>query len=185
VALGEDQSQWHNTVVDPSPLDAWAVASPPCPDIDLPVWGGDLLARLLAMAPVYQSQQDDRYISDDQFILPPRKRRRVVSSLIELLALVKMVMLICRRTIPVICGTSSIPTQQNVLFTELTPITDIAAVKPKPDFFDGARLNDLNQGVKDGHARGASHSQAVACASGLPLLWKAACSLSFKDGESP
>jgi hypothetical protein len=53
------------------------------------------------------------------------------------------------KVIPVICGASSIPTQQNVLFTELTPITDATAVKPKPDFFDGARLNDLSQEVKD------------------------------------
>ncbi|KAL7917158.1 hypothetical protein ACQKWADRAFT_61989 [Trichoderma austrokoningii] len=53
------------------------------------------------------------------------------------------------KIVPVICGTSSIPNQQNVLFTELTPITDKTAVKPKPDFFDGALLNDLNQVIKN------------------------------------
>ncbi|GJN70045.1 hypothetical protein PLICBS_004097 [Purpureocillium lilacinum] len=42
--------------------------------------------------------------------------------------------------VPRLCGTSDIRSKQNVLFTELKPITDDSAVKPKPDFFDGARL---------------------------------------------
>ena len=45
--------------------------------------------------------------------------------------------------IPVLCGSAAIPNQQNVLFTELKPITNDEAVKPKPDFFDGASLHDL------------------------------------------
>ncbi|KAK4081415.1 hypothetical protein Purlil1_11676 [Purpureocillium lilacinum] len=37
---------------------------------------------------------------------------------------------------------------QNVLFTELEPITNNTAVKPKPDFFDGASLQDLHQNLR-------------------------------------
>jgi len=52
--------------------------------------------------------------------------------------------------IPIICGNADIPNQQNVLFTELEPVTtyDIA-VKPKPDFFDGANLRDIDKKVRD------------------------------------
>ncbi|KAL7929606.1 hypothetical protein V8C35DRAFT_194073 [Trichoderma chlorosporum] len=51
--------------------------------------------------------------------------------------------------IPVICGNSDIPSQQNVLFTELAPIADEDTVKPEPDFFDGTRLHELTQEVRD------------------------------------
>ncbi|KAK2590889.1 hypothetical protein QQS21_011426 [Conoideocrella luteorostrata] len=52
--------------------------------------------------------------------------------------------------VPVICGTSSnIPNSQNVLFTELAPIVDEDTVKPKPDFFDGARLHELDKALRD------------------------------------
>ncbi|OAQ74389.1 hypothetical protein VFPFJ_10935 [Purpureocillium lilacinum] len=50
--------------------------------------------------------------------------------------------------VPRLCGTSVIHSKQNVLFTELEPITDDTAVKPKPDFFDGARLQDLSQELR-------------------------------------
>ncbi|GJN78606.1 hypothetical protein PLIIFM63780_002115 [Purpureocillium lilacinum] len=50
--------------------------------------------------------------------------------------------------VPRLCGTSDIHSKQNVLFTELEPITDDTAVKPKPDFFDGARLQDLSQELR-------------------------------------
>jgi len=50
--------------------------------------------------------------------------------------------------VPRLCGTSDIHSKQNVLFTELEPITDDTAVKPKPDFFDGARLQDLRQELR-------------------------------------
>ncbi|KAL3965704.1 hypothetical protein ACCO45_000012 [Purpureocillium lilacinum] len=36
--------------------------------------------------------------------------------------------------VPRVCGTSDIHSKQKVLFTELEPITDDTAVKPKPDF---------------------------------------------------
>ncbi|OAA36066.1 hypothetical protein NOR_07672 [Metarhizium rileyi] len=51
--------------------------------------------------------------------------------------------------IPVICGDSRIHSQQNVLFTELEPITSTDAVKPKPDFFDGAFLVDVNEDIRN------------------------------------
>ena len=52
--------------------------------------------------------------------------------------------------IPIFCGPSKIPNQQDVLFTEFAPITDKKKrVKPKPDFFDGARFDELSQEVRD------------------------------------
>ena len=51
--------------------------------------------------------------------------------------------------IPVICGTSNIPNKQDVLFTELSPIAGEMMKKPKPGFFDGARLSDFSQEVRD------------------------------------
>ncbi|KAL7917979.1 hypothetical protein ACQKWADRAFT_265137 [Trichoderma austrokoningii] len=52
--------------------------------------------------------------------------------------------------IPIICGSNNnILCQQNVLFTELAPIIDQDAVKPRPDFFDGSRLRELVQEVRN------------------------------------
>ncbi|KHN94711.1 uncharacterized protein MAM_07466 [Metarhizium album ARSEF 1941] len=51
--------------------------------------------------------------------------------------------------IPILCGDSSIHSQQNVLFTELEPITTAGAVTPKPDFFDGASLVDINHNIRN------------------------------------
>ncbi|KAJ6436190.1 glucose receptor git3 protein [Purpureocillium lavendulum] len=51
--------------------------------------------------------------------------------------------------VPRLCGTSDIHSKQNVLFTELNPITDESAVKPKPDFFDGAHLLDLSPQLRE------------------------------------
>ncbi|KFG83453.1 hypothetical protein MANI_018083 [Metarhizium anisopliae] len=50
---------------------------------------------------------------------------------------------------PILCGNSSIHNQQNVLFTELEPITNSGAIQPKPDFFDGACLGDLDQNIRN------------------------------------
>jgi hypothetical protein len=47
--------------------------------------------------------------------------------------------------IPVICGNADIPNQQDVLFTELTPMTTKDVAKPKPDLFDGANLQDVDE----------------------------------------
>ncbi|EFZ01142.2 hypothetical protein MAA_03738 [Metarhizium robertsii ARSEF 23] len=51
--------------------------------------------------------------------------------------------------LPILCGNSSIHNKQNVLFTELEPITSLGAIQPKPDFFDGARLGDLDQNIRN------------------------------------
>lgn len=56
---------------------------------------------------------------------------------------------IVKNVIPVLCGDANIPNQQNILFTELDVITDNNAVKPKPDFFDGALLQELSRSVRD------------------------------------
>lgn len=52
--------------------------------------------------------------------------------------------------IPIICGSTDtkIPNKQKVLFTELQPITNEDAVKPKPNFFDGAQLRDITLEVR-------------------------------------
>lgn len=52
--------------------------------------------------------------------------------------------------IPIICGDTDIPAQQNVLFTELDPLTTDDVIKPKPDLFDGTRSQDVCEMVKDG-----------------------------------
>ncbi len=52
--------------------------------------------------------------------------------------------------IPVICGDTDIPSRQQVLFTELEPVTaEDLLVRPKPDFSDGARLQDVDKTVRD------------------------------------
>ncbi|KID93590.1 hypothetical protein MAJ_10453, partial [Metarhizium majus ARSEF 297] len=56
---------------------------------------------------------------------------------------------VVRTIIPIISGDSSIHNQQDVRFTELEPMTNQDAVKPQPDFFDGARLRDLSQTVRN------------------------------------
>lgn len=55
---------------------------------------------------------------------------------------------VMQNVIPILAGDSEIHKQQNVLFTEMEPITDETAVKPKPDFFDGAWLRDLNEPLR-------------------------------------
>ncbi|KAI0399450.1 hypothetical protein F4802DRAFT_37074 [Xylaria palmicola] len=51
--------------------------------------------------------------------------------------------------IPVICGDTDIPNKRNVLFTELKAITTADLVKPKPDFFDGAHLQNIDEQIRD------------------------------------
>lgn len=51
--------------------------------------------------------------------------------------------------LPILCGNSSIHNKQNVLFTELEPITNSGAIQSKPDFFDGACLGDLGQNIRN------------------------------------
>ncbi len=51
--------------------------------------------------------------------------------------------------IPIIAGTAYIPNQQNQLLTELNPMTGSDTVTPKPDFYDGTRLQDLDKSVQE------------------------------------
>ncbi|KAK3363917.1 hypothetical protein B0T25DRAFT_55727 [Lasiosphaeria hispida] len=55
------------------------------------------------------------------------------------------------KVIPVICGNADIPNKQNILFTELAPVTSTYedVVRPKPDYFDGAHIGDLDGKVRD------------------------------------
>ncbi len=53
--------------------------------------------------------------------------------------------------IPIICGDAGIPNKQNVLFTELAPVTSTYddVVRPKPDFFDGTRPGDMDEKIRN------------------------------------
>ncbi|KAI1499124.1 hypothetical protein F5X99DRAFT_420161 [Biscogniauxia marginata] len=53
------------------------------------------------------------------------------------------------KVIPIICGNADIPSQQNLLFTEIHPMTTEDTPKPQPDLFDGARVNDLDKVLRD------------------------------------
>jgi hypothetical protein len=51
--------------------------------------------------------------------------------------------------IPMIAGISDIPNQQDQLLTGLNSMTDSVTVTPKPDFYDGARLQDLDKSIQE------------------------------------
>ncbi|RDL40264.1 uncharacterized protein BP5553_00243 [Venustampulla echinocandica] len=55
---------------------------------------------------------------------------------------------IMQHIVPIICGNSNIPNKQNLLFTRLYPIANGTTVAGKPDFYDGARLDDINKQVQ-------------------------------------
>lgn len=50
--------------------------------------------------------------------------------------------------VPVMCGTNKILSKRNLLFTELKPITDDIASQPKPDSFDGARVDEIDMRIR-------------------------------------
>ncbi|KAI1120986.1 hypothetical protein F5Y10DRAFT_289082 [Nemania abortiva] len=53
---------------------------------------------------------------------------------------------------PVMCGTNEIPSKSRLLFSEFKPITDGTISNPRPDVFDGARLDDIDKRIyADGH----------------------------------
>ncbi|KAL9118795.1 MAG: hypothetical protein Q9187_004653 [Circinaria calcarea] len=54
-----------------------------------------------------------------------------------------------RDVVPIICGNADIPNKQNLLFTRLEPIANDTTVDAKPDFYDGARPEDIDQPIRD------------------------------------
>ena len=55
---------------------------------------------------------------------------------------------VMRDVIPIIAGNSDIPSTQNLLYTRLDSITNGTTVNAQPDFYDGARLNDVDKQVQ-------------------------------------
>ena len=56
---------------------------------------------------------------------------------------------VMRDVVPIICGDADIPSKQNLLFTRLDPIVNDTTVDAKPDFYDGARLRDVDKRVRE------------------------------------
>jgi hypothetical protein len=54
-----------------------------------------------------------------------------------------------RDVVPIIAGNADILSKQNLLFTRLDPIANNITVNTKPDFYDGARLEDVDKRVRD------------------------------------
>ncbi len=56
-----------------------------------------------------------------------------------------------RNVIPIICGdnAAAIPNQQDVLFTELEPITRTGVTRLKPDLFDGTHQQDIDVSIRN------------------------------------
>ena len=89
---------------------------------------GDLRRRLAApRASLSPSQFDESKFDDFQReIMRPVGERRLM-----------------RTVVPVLGGTADILNEQDVLFTRLAPITDGTIPRPMPDYFDGARRQDI------------------------------------------
>ncbi|KAK0701547.1 hypothetical protein B0T21DRAFT_417097 [Apiosordaria backusii] len=56
---------------------------------------------------------------------------------------------VMRNVIPIIAGNSEIPNGGHLPFTNLESMTGGATVKAVPDFFDGARLGDIDKVIRD------------------------------------
>ncbi|KAK5020591.1 hypothetical protein LTR60_000378 [Cryomyces antarcticus] len=54
---------------------------------------------------------------------------------------------------PVIAGNANIPSQEDIMYTNLAPLTDGTITAPKPDFYDGARLEQLDRRVRNALGR--------------------------------
>ena len=52
------------------------------------------------------------------------------------------------KAFPIITGTSDIPSQENLLFGNLKPLTDGSITKAKPDHYDGSRPADLKMQIR-------------------------------------
>lgn len=53
------------------------------------------------------------------------------------------------KVFPIITGTTDIPSQENLRFTNLKSLTDGSITKAQPDFYDGARPEELNKKVRE------------------------------------
>ncbi|KAL9630646.1 MAG: hypothetical protein Q9164_006316, partial [Protoblastenia rupestris] len=53
------------------------------------------------------------------------------------------------KVFPIIAGTTDIPSQENLRFTNLQDLTDGSITKAQPDLYDGARPEDLNKNIRD------------------------------------
>ena len=53
------------------------------------------------------------------------------------------------KAFPIIAGTSDIPSQENLLFGNLKPLTDNSITKAKPDFYDGSCPTKLNKQIRE------------------------------------
>ena len=51
--------------------------------------------------------------------------------------------------LPIMIGNTTIPSKQNILFTNLEPIVDGLTTKAKPDLYDGTRPEDIDKSVRD------------------------------------
>ncbi|KAE8440613.1 hypothetical protein EG329_007032 [Mollisiaceae sp. DMI_Dod_QoI] len=50
---------------------------------------------------------------------------------------------------PIISGNADIPNEENLQFTRLESMTDCVTVDPRPDFYDGARFEDIDREVRE------------------------------------
>ncbi|KAI8626605.1 hypothetical protein F5Y19DRAFT_221473 [Xylariaceae sp. FL1651] len=55
---------------------------------------------------------------------------------------------VMRNVIPLIAGSADILNEGHLPFTNLEPLTNETTVKPVPDYFDGARMNDVHTQVR-------------------------------------
>jgi hypothetical protein len=50
---------------------------------------------------------------------------------------------------PIISGDADIPNEENLQFTRLESMTGYITINPRPDFYDGARLEDIDKDVRE------------------------------------
>lgn len=53
------------------------------------------------------------------------------------------------KVFPIIAGTADIPSQENLRFGNLKDLTDGSITKAQPDFYDGARPEELNKQIRE------------------------------------
>jgi hypothetical protein len=56
---------------------------------------------------------------------------------------------VMRHVFPIIAGNSDILNKENLQFTRLDSMTGGVTIDPKPDFYDGARLEDIDKSVRE------------------------------------